>query len=127
MARGPDNGSGGLQRVGPRFGPQSLLACRVGQLGDRRGRRAEQLVDPVPVFLAPLALEQLLKDPQRQWVSSGIDMALRPVQLIAGDAVAQAIQLSIEYDPQPPLGAGSPATAPQPIVELVRQRGATAG
>jgi cyclohexyl-isocyanide hydratase len=49
------------------------------------------------------------------------------VQLIAGDEVAQAIQLSIEYDPQPPLDAGSPAKAPQPIVELVRQRGATAG
>jgi transcriptional regulator GlxA family with amidase domain len=60
-------------------------------------------------------------------VSSGIDMALRLVQLIAGDEVAQAVQLSIEYDPQPPLDAGSPAKAPQPIVELVRQRGATAG
>ena len=60
-------------------------------------------------------------------VSSGIDMALRLVQLIAGDQVAQAVQLSIEYDPQPPLDAGSPAKAPQPIVELVRQRGANAG
>jgi transcriptional regulator GlxA family with amidase domain len=60
-------------------------------------------------------------------VSSGIDMALRLVQLIAGDEMAQAIQLSIEYDPQPPLDAGSPAKAPQPIVELVRQHGATAG
>jgi transcriptional regulator GlxA family with amidase domain len=60
-------------------------------------------------------------------VSSGIDMALRLVQLIAGDEVAQAVQLSIEYDPQPPLDAGSPAKAPQAIVELVRQRGAAAG
>jgi transcriptional regulator GlxA family with amidase domain len=60
-------------------------------------------------------------------VSSGIDMALRLVLLMAGDEVAQAVQLSIEYDPQPPLDAGSPAKAPQLIVELVRQRGATAG
>jgi transcriptional regulator GlxA family with amidase domain len=60
-------------------------------------------------------------------VSSGIDMALRLVQLIAGDEVAQAVQLSIEYDPQPPLDAGSPAKAPQPIVELVRQHGEAAG
>jgi len=60
-------------------------------------------------------------------VSSGIDMALRLAQLIAGDDVAQAVQLSIEYDPQPPFDAGSPAKAPEPIVQLVRQLGATAG
>jgi transcriptional regulator GlxA family with amidase domain len=60
-------------------------------------------------------------------VSSGIDMALRLVQLIAGDDVAKAVQLSIEYDPQPPLDAGSPAKAPEQIVQLVRRFGATAG
>ena len=60
-------------------------------------------------------------------VSSGIDMALRLVQRVAGDEVAQAVQLSIEYDPQPPFDAGSPAKAPEPIVQLVRERGATAG
>jgi transcriptional regulator GlxA family with amidase domain len=52
-------------------------------------------------------------------VSSGIDMALRLVQQINGDEVAQAVQLGIEYDPQPPLDAGSPEKAPQPIVDLV--------
>ena len=52
-------------------------------------------------------------------VSSGIDMALRLVQLINGDEVAQAVQLGIEYDPQPPVDAGSPEKAPQPIVDLV--------
>jgi putative intracellular protease/amidase len=52
-------------------------------------------------------------------VSSGIDMALTLVQLINGDEVAQAVQLGIEYDPEPPLDAGSPEKAPQPIVELV--------
>jgi transcriptional regulator GlxA family with amidase domain len=53
-------------------------------------------------------------------VSSGIDMALRLVQKINGDEVAQAVQLGIEYDPEPPLDAGSPEKAPQPIVDLVR-------
>jgi transcriptional regulator GlxA family with amidase domain len=52
-------------------------------------------------------------------VSSGIDMALRLVQQINGDEVAQAVQLGIEYDPEPPLDSGSPEKAPQPIVELV--------
>jgi transcriptional regulator GlxA family with amidase domain len=60
-------------------------------------------------------------------VSSGIDMALRLIQLEAGDDVAQAIQLSVEYDPQPPLDAGSPEKAPDHIVALVRgiEEGAT--
>src|SRR5215212_8644314 len=53
-------------------------------------------------------------------VSSGIDMALRLTALEAGDDVAQAIQLAIEYDPEPPFDAGSPAKAPARIVELVR-------
>jgi putative intracellular protease/amidase len=52
-------------------------------------------------------------------VSSGIDMALWLVQQINGDEVAQAVQLGIEYDPEPPLDAGSPDKASQPIIELV--------
>ncbi len=55
-------------------------------------------------------------------VSSGIDMALTLAARIAGDEVAQAIQLGIEYDPQPPFRAGSPETAPPQVVERVRQR-----
>lgn len=52
-------------------------------------------------------------------VSSGIDMALTLVQRIYGDEVASAIQLGIEYDPEPPLDAGSPEKAPKEIVEMV--------
>jgi transcriptional regulator GlxA family with amidase domain len=52
-------------------------------------------------------------------VSSGIDMALRLVQMKYGDEVAQAVQLGIEYDPEPPLDSGSPEKASQPIVDLV--------
>jgi putative intracellular protease/amidase len=52
-------------------------------------------------------------------VSSGIDMALWLVQKINGDEVAQAVQLGIEYDPEPPLDSGSPEKAPQPIIDLV--------
>jgi len=53
-------------------------------------------------------------------VSAGIDMALTVAALLAGEQVAQAIQLSIEYDPQPPFAAGSVHTAPADVVELVR-------
>ena len=44
-------------------------------------------------------------------VSAGIDMALTLVAEIAGPQVAQAIQLGIEYDPQPPYDAGAPSKA----------------
>lgn len=53
-------------------------------------------------------------------VSAGLDMGLTLAARIAGPDVAQAIQLGIEYCPQPPFSAGSPRTAPGPVVELVR-------
>jgi putative intracellular protease/amidase len=53
-------------------------------------------------------------------VSSGIDMALTLAARIMGDEVAQAIQLGIEYDPQPPFDAGSPEKAPDTVVEFMR-------
>ena len=55
-------------------------------------------------------------------VSAGIDMALELAARVAGEQVAQAIQLGIEYDPQPPFDAGSPSKAPAEIVELLRGR-----
>jgi putative intracellular protease/amidase len=53
-------------------------------------------------------------------VSAGIDMALTLAAHLAGEQTAQAIQLSIEYDPQPPFDCGSPAKAPREIVDRVR-------
>jgi len=55
-------------------------------------------------------------------VSAGIDMALRLAARVAGPEIAQAIQLGIEYDPQPPFDTGSVQKAPSEIVELVRRR-----
>lgn len=55
-------------------------------------------------------------------VSAGIDMALMLAAEIAGPELAQAIQLGIEYDPDPPFKGGSLRSAPPEIVELVRRR-----
>jgi len=44
-------------------------------------------------------------------VSSGIDMALRLVELLVDRTAAEAAQLLIEYDPQPPFDTGSLAKA----------------
>jgi transcriptional regulator GlxA family with amidase domain len=52
-------------------------------------------------------------------VSAGIDLALTLVDRWHGAEVAQAVQLGIEYDPQPPHDAGAPSKAPAEIRELV--------
>ena len=56
-------------------------------------------------------------------VSAGIDMALTLVAQLAGDDMAKAIQLGIEYDPQPPFDAGSPAKAGPEIIALTGMAG----
>jgi transcriptional regulator GlxA family with amidase domain len=52
-------------------------------------------------------------------VSSGIDLALTLVDRLYGTEVAQAVQLGIEYDPQPPHDTGAPSKAPTEIRDLV--------
>lgn len=52
-------------------------------------------------------------------VSAGIDMALMLVDRTHGPEVAQAVQLGIEYDPQPPHDAGAPWKAPAELTDLV--------
>lgn len=54
-------------------------------------------------------------------VSSGIDMALRLVELLVDRTAAQAAQLMIEYDPQPPFDTGSLAKADRTVLARVAQ------
>lgn len=53
-------------------------------------------------------------------VSSGIDMALKLVALEAGEETAKGIQLTIEYDPQPPFNSGSIEKATPAAVEKAK-------
>lgn len=55
-------------------------------------------------------------------VTAGIDIALTIVADIAGDDVAKAIQLMIEYAPAPPFGCGRPESAEPHIIEAVQRR-----
>jgi transcriptional regulator GlxA family with amidase domain len=52
-------------------------------------------------------------------VSSGIDMGLTLVGEMFGADMARAIQLAIEYDPQPPYDTGSPEKAGPELVTMV--------
>jgi putative intracellular protease/amidase len=52
-------------------------------------------------------------------VSAGIDMGLALVAAEAGDDFAKALQLAIEYDPQPPFDCGAPGKAPAYIKDMI--------
>jgi transcriptional regulator GlxA family with amidase domain len=54
-------------------------------------------------------------------VSSGIDMAIRLVELLVDDVAAQAAQVFIEYDPQPPFDAGHPSRVGTAVMERVAE------
>jgi transcriptional regulator GlxA family with amidase domain len=51
-------------------------------------------------------------------VSAGIDMALALTERVHGRALAQSLQLLIEYDPEPPFDSGSPVKADASTLRL---------
>lgn len=55
-------------------------------------------------------------------VTAGIDFAFTLAAEIAGETVAKSIQLSLEYDPQPPFQSGHPSRAEQVLVDGLKQR-----
>jgi transcriptional regulator GlxA family with amidase domain len=59
-------------------------------------------------------------------VTAGIDFALTVVAELAGEDAAKAIQLQIEYAPEPPFDAGRPETAPPELVARMRERSGAA-
>jgi transcriptional regulator GlxA family with amidase domain len=103
-------------------------ALVLGAAGLLEGRRATThwlALDELAKLGAEPVAERVVFDGKlvtAAGVSAGIDMALALVERIAGRRVAEAIQLGIEYDPQPPFDAGSPEKAPVEIVELLRSR-----
>ncbi len=54
-------------------------------------------------------------------VSSGIDMAIRLVELLVDPIAAQAAQLMVEYDPQPPFDAGAPGKVGDDVMARVAE------
>jgi putative intracellular protease/amidase len=103
----------------------SLVLGAAGILDGKRATSHWLALEQLPQFGATPTPERVVFDGKvvtAAGVSSGIDMGLALAAKVAGDAVAQAIQLGIEYDPQPPFDAGSPDKAPPEIVALLRGR-----
>jgi transcriptional regulator GlxA family with amidase domain len=101
----------------------SLILAAAGLLEGKRATSHWLALETLRSLGADAVAERVVFDGKivtAAGVSAGIDMALALVARVAGDEVAQAIQLGIEYDPQPPFDAGSPQKAPAEIVALLR-------
>jgi transcriptional regulator GlxA family with amidase domain len=102
----------------------SLVLGAAGLLQGKRATCHWLYLERLREFGAEPTSERVVEDGKvmtSAGVSSGIDMALHLVNRELGEEAAQAIQLAIEYDPEPPFDSGSPAKAPDQIVEAVTQ------
>jgi transcriptional regulator GlxA family with amidase domain len=100
----------------------SMILGAAGLLEGKRATSNWLFLDRLPEYGADPVGGRFVEDGKlltAAGVTAGIDMALHLVGREAGPEVAQAVQLGIEYDPDPPFDAGSPEKAPDAIVELV--------
>ncbi len=81
--------------------------------------------DMLKDFGAIPVAERVVRDRNRVsggGVTAGIDFGLALAAELAGEEVAQSIQLVLEYDPQPPFDSGSPQKAPPAVLKRVQER-----
>ena len=104
----------------------SLLLGAAGLLRGYRATTHWRSIEFLEAFGAiPVADERVVADRNRitaAGVSAGIDFALLLASKICGDAMAQQIQLGIEYDPSPILNSGHPRSAPVDVVAAVEKK-----
>ncbi|KGD70165.1 thiamine biosynthesis protein ThiJ (plasmid) [Pantoea agglomerans] len=103
----------------------SLVLGAAGLLKGYRATSHWSSIDQLALLGAEPVSQRVVRDRNRisgAGVTSGIDFALTLVAEIAGDAVAKAVQLQMEYDPEPPFTSGSPHTASPQEVEQARAK-----
>jgi cyclohexyl-isocyanide hydratase len=104
----------------------------LGAAGLLKGRRATThwaFTELLPLVGATYEKARVVKDGNvitAGGVTSGIDFGLRIAAEIAGESVAQAIQLGLEYDPEPPFTSGHPDRASGTVKTMVATRYETA-
>lgn len=105
-------------------------ALLLGAAGLLRGYRATthwMSLDLLSLFGAEPVQQRVVRDRDRitgAGVTAGIDLSLEIAAQLFGVPAAQAIQLAIEYEPEPVLDSGSPGSAPASVREAVMKAGA---
>ena len=101
----------------------SLVLGAAGVLEGKRATSHWAYRDSLTEFGAEPVAERFVEDGKvitAAGVAAGIDMALLLVARMTDENVAKAVQLGIEYDPDPPFDSGSPEKAAPELVELIR-------
>lgn len=92
----------------------SLVLGAAGLLQGYRATTHWGSLDQLSLLGATPVAERVVRDGNRitgAGVTSGIDFALTVAEELFGRAVAENIQLQMEYDPEPPFHSGSPRSA----------------
>ena len=103
----------------------SLILGAAGVLAGRRATSHWAALERLGELGAEPVRERVVTDGKVMTgagVSAGIDMALTLAGRIAGDEVAQGIQVWIEYDPEPPYDAGAPEKVAPHVLEGLQER-----
>lgn len=103
----------------------SLILGAAGLLVGRRAACHWASRDLLPLFGAIPDEGRVVRDGNiisGGGVTAGIDFALALIAELRGDAVAQGVQLGLEYAPAPPFQAGRPDLAPPAVLKAVSER-----
>ena len=103
----------------------SLVLGAAGLLQGYRATTHWMALDNLEPLGAIAVSERVVCDRNRitgGGVTAGIDFALTVIAQLWGEPVARAVQLSLEYDPQPPFDAGSPQSAHPEEVQRLQAR-----
>jgi cyclohexyl-isocyanide hydratase len=103
----------------------ALLLGAAGLLDGYEAATHWAFMDLLPLFGARPVSRRVVVDRNRVTgggVTAGIDFGLQLAAALAGDETAKAIQLGLEYNPDPPFHAGHPSVADAALVEAVRAR-----